>query len=402
MNKLKKDKVVASFDLGGSQSKGIVQIYPDGVPRVIAMSPEVADVSKSSVTYQQTGQKSTWVGIGDEYYVLGALAKDAFAGTAAIRDLKYHYALPKIAGLLWLACRWLGLNQDVQAYVQLLLPPGEISDGSNLSKTLALALKKGIVTPTGKLKVELSHFHVVPEGSGIVAYRSRGLGQEFSHKNIGLLMLGYRNASFILSAQGVPTKSESTDLGMNWVVHQFVERTAVGLSAYDLRLAKVLVEANNGQVDALRSISRKSTPQDIETDFKLFKSVLSDVREDYCRALIRWVRNIAVLDEVLICGGTAEFVREQLTEHFVREGIPIVWNGGVKLPKPLDTLGLGDRITDVWTAHLSYIRMLDRNFSYERKQKLVPDSYQSPSPNNFMSSHEVWEKNGFLTINPRI
>ncbi len=391
--------VVGSFDLGGSHSRGIVQIYPGGVPIVLAMQPEVADVSKKSIahhSFQLVRLDSTWVGIGDEYYVLGALALDAFAGTAALKEMKYHYGLPKLAGLLWLAGHYLGLNQPKEAFTQLLLPPGEIADGKSLGKTLALSLKKGIATPTGELKVKLRHFLAVPEGSGIMAYRRRSLGLEFDNKNIGLLMLGYRNASFILSAKGNAAKSESTDLGMSWLVQQFVERTAVGLSKDDLRLAKALVKANNGDINALRSISRKATDKGIESDLKLFKSILPSVRDDYCRALIRWVRNLAFLDEVLICGGTAEFVRTQLTEHFQKESIPIVWNGGVVIPKSLDTQCLGERLADVWASHVSYVRMLDEHFGYERKQKLVPDNYQSPPSINSTPAKEILHKNGFL------
>jgi hypothetical protein len=393
-------RIALSIDLGGSQNKVIIQVYPSGVPMVVAMEPEIADVGKNSTT--QLSENCTWVGIGDEYYVLGALAKNTFAGTPALRDLKSHYALPKVAGLLWLACRQLGLSKGVDASVQLLLPPGEISDGKDLGKKLSSALRKGIVTPTGKLKVKLHNFYVAPEGSGIMAYRSRALGASFGQKSIGMLMLGYRNASFTLSAKGSPAKAESTELGMNWLVQQFVERTAVGLLKDDLRIPLALVEASKGNLNALQSLSRKATSVEVESDLKLFNSVLLDVRDDYCRALLRWIRNIAVLDEVLICGGTAEFVRKELTEHFEKEGIPIVWNGGVQLPKPLDTQGLGDRITDVWTAHITYIKMLDYNFGYERKQKLVPDSYQSPPVRNSTPPKEVWEKNGFLTMHPGV
>ncbi|MBW4456328.1 MAG: ParM/StbA family protein [Nostoc indistinguendum CM1-VF10] len=370
-------RVAVSIDLGGSQSKVIVQIYPSGVPIVIAMEPEIADVGKNSIT--QLSGDCTWVGIGDEYYVLGALAKNTFAGTPALRDLKYHYALPKIAGLLWKICLQLGLSNGVDASVQLLLPPGEMSDGKDLGKKLSAALRKGIATPTGKLKLKLHNFYVAPEGSGIMAYRSRTLGALFGQKSIGLLMLGYRNASFFVSAKGNQAKAESTELGMNWLVQQFVERTAVGLAKDDLRIPKALVSASLGNVNALQSLSRKATSAGVESDLKLFNSVLLDVRGDYCRALIRWIRNIAVLDEVIICGGTAEFVHKELTQHFEKEGIPIVWNGNVEMPKYLDTLSLGSRVTDVWTAHITYIKMLDYNFGYQRKTDLVPDYHQSPS-----------------------
>ncbi|BAY41568.1 hypothetical protein NIES2111_59640 (plasmid) [Nostoc sp. NIES-2111] len=390
-------RIAASFDLGGSHNRGIVQIYPEGVPRVIAMSPEVADVSKDSIAHSfgQVRLDSTWVGIGDEYYVLGALAKEAFFGTPALKELKFHYGLPKIAGLFWLASCQLGLNQPMEAFAQLLLPAGEIADGKDLGNTLKRKLNKGVKTPNGQLKVKLLNFSTSPEGSGIMSYRHRALGSEFDKKSIGLLMLGYRNASFLLSSKGNLAKFETTDLGMSWLVHQFVERTAVGLSKDDLRLALALVQAQNGKENALRSISRKATPTGVESDLKLFNSVLSPLVDDYCRALIRWVKNLAVLDEVLICGGTAELVRAPLTQYFKSVGIPIVWNGEVQIPKGLDTQGLESRIADVWTAHISYIKMLDENFGYERKQKLVPDNYQAPPNINWTPAKELFSHNGF-------
>ncbi|MCC5622895.1 hypothetical protein [Nostoc sp. CHAB 5715] len=185
-------------------------------------------------------------------------------------------------------------------------------------------------------------------------------------------------------------------------MQKFVERTGVGLSASDPRLASGLIEAVQGNSDPLRNLSRRNTQALINSDLELFKSVLSVVRDEYCRALLRWVKNLAALDEVLICGGTSEFVRKELTQHFLHESIPIVWNGGVVLPKPLNTQGLGDRLADVWASHISYVRMLDENFSYERKEKLVPDSYQSPPVRNSTPPKEVWEKNGFLTMHPGV
>jgi hypothetical protein len=265
-------------------------------------------------------------------------------------------------------------------------------------------LKKGIITPTGKLKVKLRSFLVAPEGSGILAYRSRGLGASFRDKNIGLLMLGYRNASFIVSNKGTPGKSESTDLGMNWLGQKFVERTAVGLSVYDERLPLALVEASIGNFNPLRCLSRKSKSEAIESDLRLFNSVLPSVRDNYCQALIQWIRNMGVFDEVIICGGTASFVRTELTQYFQKEGIPIVWNGGVETPKPLDTLGLYERVADVWTTHITHVKILDYNFGYERKQPLVSDSYQSLVRNypNYPIETETWENNGFLTIQTRV
>ncbi|MBG1266661.1 hypothetical protein [Nostoc sp. WHI] len=212
-----------------------------------------------------------------------------------------------------------------------------------------------------------------PEGVGILQYRSRNANVKYFQKNIGMLMLGYRNASFILVERGSLAKAETTDLGMNWLVQQFVEHTAVGLSKDNFHIVTAILAAGQGNFDGLRRLSRKSTDSGVAADLKLFQQVLPSVREGYCRALVRWIKKVAILDEILICGGTAEFVRTELTEHFQNEGIPIVWNGDVQLPKQLDTQGLGNRVADVWTSYITYILMLDKNFGYERKQNLVPD-----------------------------
>ncbi|WP_445630316.1 hypothetical protein [Nostoc sp. DSM 114167] len=65
-------------------------------------------------------------------------------------------------------------------------------------------------------------------------------------------------------------------------------------------------------------------------------------------------------------------------------------------------LSLGNRVTDVWTAHITYIKMLDYNFGYQRKTDLVPDYHQSPPVKNSTPPKEVWEKNGFLTMHPGV
>ncbi|BAZ33721.1 hypothetical protein NIES4074_62350 (plasmid) [Cylindrospermum sp. NIES-4074] len=383
-------QLILTADLGGSSTKAIAQIYPQGVPFALQMSPEVADVGEGSTKHLSVDampDDSAWVRIGQEYSVLGSIAKREFAGTAALQDLKSEYALPKLAGLLWLAKRQ--INVDIhEMFLQILLPPGEEKNVQDLTKKIVLTYRQGVITPTGRMKIKVNSFKILPEGTGIISYRSRALGNVFSQKNLGLLMLGHRNASFTLSERGKLAKKESTDLGMNWVLQKFVERTSVGLSKDDPRIAVALVEASKNNLESLRNLSRRNTPSGIDSDLELFKSVLGVIRDEYCRALLRWVKNHVPLDEVLICGGTGEFVRQELTQYFQEESIPIVWNGGVFIPKPLDTVGLGERLADVWATHISYVRMLDENFSYERKQRLVPDSY-SPPVNHLTSIHRV-------------
>lgn len=398
--KLEYTKVVATIDLGTSSLKGVAQVYPDGVPMVLKMEPEIADVEAGSIDYlsnQFMQENSVWIGIGEEYFVLGALARSKFAGTSALRDLKYQYALPKALGMLWMAIRRLGVsNPNLEMYIHLLLPVGESSVSEQLKNRLEAVLKTGVTTPTGKLSAKLRTFGLSAEGAGIMSYRSRSNTVNYFQKSVGMLMLGYRNASFILSHKGNTTKSETTDLGMSWVVHEFVERTAVGLSKDDSRLISALVEANQNNYEPLRSLSRKTKSEDVNSDVELFKKTLPVVRTEYVRSLVRWLRNIAQMDEILICGGTSAFVANELTQHFQQEGIPISWNGGMELPKNLNTVGLGLRVVDVWASHISHIKTLDYNFKYDRQGKpLVPDSYTQPVYNS-TPEMAFLQNNGFF------
>lgn len=392
------DKLVLTCDLGGSLSRAIAQVYPSGVPELLVMSPEVADVNFDSVKHIQIEagvNDSAWVGLQQEYYTLGTLAKNNFAGTTPLKALKNKYALPKIAALLWQAFRRFGLKNP-NVLIHLLLPSDEAKNVEELSQQLKVLLKQGIDTPTGVLKAKLRNFYVLPEGSGVMAHRLNTLEQVAFDKSIGLLMLGYRNSSFFVLDKGIKGVSETTTLGMSWMVQQFTERTSVGLSKDDLRLAKALFDAGNGNFETLRSLSRKSTAVGIEYDVALFGEVLPIVRDEYCRALRRWISEIgAVFDEILICGGTATFVQTQLINCLESATVSIMWNGGVQIPKSLDTYNLGERIADVWSSHISHIKLIDKKLGYNRCLPLITEPEPS-QPIETKSEKDPWS--GYLPM----
>ena len=46
-------------------------------------------------------ESRAWVGVGGEYYVLGAIARHQFRGISQLKELKYELAVPKVCGALW-------------------------------------------------------------------------------------------------------------------------------------------------------------------------------------------------------------------------------------------------------------------------------------------------------------
>jgi hypothetical protein len=55
---------------------------------------------------------------------------------------------------------------------------------------------------------------------------------------------------------------------------------------------------------------------------------------------------------VVLCGGTAEYLRQELETHFAET--PVTWNGGVELSNHIDDQDLGCRILDAYGLYLGF------------------------------------------------
>jgi hypothetical protein len=311
-------KVVITIDMGASKTKAIVQEYPEGKPVVLLFDSEVADVAKASIeSVQQEGspESRTWVGIGDEYCALGELARRRFGGISQLKELKYELAVPKICGAFWLAKEKLNLGNDVAAYLSILLPPGEVQDKEQLQVRLKDAFR-GFDTPAGKMRVKMLRYDAASEGSGIFFHRRRSLGNNMPASMY--VMLGYRNASIFTFRSGSIGAGITSNFGMSWLVNNFTSKTS-GLSPDNPNIIEVLVEA------------------------------LLLARDEYWRVIVRWLRSKMDedIEELVFCGGTADYIRPEIDAYFQKEGIKVSWHGNIFIPDEISS-GIGNRMADVW------------------------------------------------------
>ena len=189
-----------------------------------------------------------------------------------------------------------------------------------------------------------------------------------------MAMVGYRNASALAFENGVPVVSPTSDLGMNWMVSRFIDRSAVGLSASATpKIVKALVDAyQHGDKDALVGLSRKSERKDKVADAKIFDEVMGVLFDEFSRALVRFISDsLDECDEVLLCGGTAYLVKPYLERYFDKEGIEIVWDGGVEVPEFIDKHDLDYRLADCYAMHETFVRGVDRITGFERQAQIV-------------------------------
>ncbi|MBE9206153.1 ParM/StbA family protein [Nostoc sp. LEGE 06077] len=365
-------KIVITIDMGASKTKAIVQEYPEGKPVVLLLDSEIADVAKASVESVQpegSPESRAWVGIGDEYFALGELARRRFGGISQLRELKYELAIPKICGVFWLAKEKLNLGNDVAAYLSVLLPPGEVQDKEHLQTRLKDVFR-GFDTPAGKMRVKMLRYDAASEGSGIFFHRRRSPSDRVPVSMY--VMLGYRNASIFTFRSGSIGAGITSNFGMSWLVNNLISKTS-GLSPDNSNIIEVLIEAGAScDPEVMQKLSRKRKVDEIQLDGESMSKALLLARDEYWRAIARWLRSKMDedIEELVFCGGTADYIRPEIDAYFQKEGIKVSWHANIFIPDEISS-GMGNRMADVWAFHQHMIIQFDKLTGYIRSE-VVP------------------------------
>jgi hypothetical protein len=348
--------LVIVLDFGGSLTKVIFR-GRDRNPQVLCMEPEAIELPKSAITNyerQSMGMSAlapadrAWVGVGDQYYALGYLARTQFFGNPGLTQLKYERAFPKALAAVWAAATSLGLNQEFTASVGILLPPGEYKNGENLQHLLKKGLRE-FETPTGTYQVTLTHYDCKPEGGGVYLMHTANWDWAAQkNKTLAVVMVGYRNASVLLVQRGAVIKRSTSELGFIQLVNSVKAKTS-GLDVN--QLAEAIATSGNPPDPKILSRCLMSVG-DVQrrNELSALRQAIISSREQYSLSLRSWLREELPrqVDEVLLCGGTSEYIHPELSEHF--SGSKIVWHG-VELPPPLASSELGNRLCDVYSMY---------------------------------------------------
>jgi hypothetical protein len=350
LNRQAHPEVTLTLDFGGSGTKAIAQIR-GGKPTAIWMEPSVIEATKISLAFQTRNlgnaypENTAWVGIGEDYRAVGYLARSTYSATPGLKPRKYELALYKTLATVWAIKQKFKLPDSFDISIALLLPPGEFEDSALLKPMLRDALAE-FDTPTGKLKTNLIGYECFPEGAGIYAMYCKNTGEAIRRKVIALVMLGYRNASVMISRRGILNRGKTTNLGMSKMVDLVIDRTS-GLAAEEL-IRAITSAGSEPKPQHFHHLCSGNNHRDAEIE-KIIYAVHSS-RAEYAIALTNWLKEVLPsrneLDEVIICGGTADYLREELDTVFPIT--PIVWHGGVEIPSNLNEQWLGSRLADVW------------------------------------------------------
>jgi len=354
-------ELTLALDFGGSMTK-VLASTQTGEVYSLCMEPEVIQVDGTSIEqYQRTklGEAApkdrAWVGVGEDYYAVGYLAGSRFLGNAGLSELKHERALYKTLAAVWVLAEQLELGRRLRVAIACLLPPGEYKDQVRFQQLLEEALAN-YQTPGGTMQVKLEAFNCKPEGGGIYMMYAKNQGEALKEQVCAVVMVGYRNGSVLVSQRGEVGQFQTSEFGFIKLVNGVVERTS-GQKAE--RLAKAISLAGEEITPRpLLPLARSTKPKERRNEVEMIREAIREARSEYARQLTGWLRETLPkdLDEVVLCGGTADYLRTELKQHF--EFSRISWHADVRLPEVLDPKGMGSRLVDVYCLFVYFQKLL--------------------------------------------
>lgn len=355
---MEQPSVLLVVDLGGAGTKFIYSKPGGKVASGYIEASTISITPESAASLQQLTavepENACWVGRNGQYVAIGYLASTFFAGNARIKESKVASATAKALGALWVIRERLGLPQQFVASFASLLPPGELIDKDKFRAALLQSASK-FETPSGTLNVAISDFTCLPEGAGCYLLRAAKGREDFKRKVVAFIMLGYRNASVLVSRRGLLDVAGTGELGMHRLV-SLVSLRCSNLEAVMLAtpIAQAGWEINEQPLERLV----RSRSADPDARVHLVEAIRRSQLE-YFNALFSWLFNTIPkeADELVFCGGTADYLKPKLFEAFT--GYELSMHANVKIPRLLDTWGLGNRLCDAYGLYLH----LEEDFS---------------------------------------
>ncbi|WP_235018932.1 hypothetical protein [Tolypothrix sp. NIES-4075] len=230
-------------------------------------------------------------------------------------------------------------------------------------------------------------YDTASEGSGIFFHRRRTLGDRVPVSMY--VMLGYRNASIFTFRSGSIGAGITSNFGMSWLVNNLISKTS-GLSPDNTNIIEVLVESG-ASCDPLvmQKLSRKRKGDEIQLDGESMSKALLLARDEYWRAIVRWLRSKMDedIEEVVFCGGTADYIRSEIDAYFQKENIKVSWHGNLFIPDEISS-SMGNRMADVWAFHQHMIIQFDKLTGYTRSE-VVPLTKSVESSTNDACNDQI-------------
>lgn len=380
--------LVLTLDPGSSLTKIVYQIvynsWEQSEPKILLMEPQVIEVSQELIEAYEAQrltsadpENEAWIECDGEFYAVGFLAQKQFYAHAGLNELKYERAVLKLMAAVGAIAERESLPDSFAVALASLLPYKEWRDCEKFERSATNALSNFCFR--GKaFSLPLQVFECKPEGAGLVLTRGRKLGLATKERVILVLMMGYRDVSFLLFERGkiVDGGTSPKHYGLVLLVERVQQRTSGQDSEPLLRAIHRTAMAKKPGKDKqklFQELVRSKKPQHQAEEIAQIMEAVRISRLEYWSILSGWLKSIIPtdVDEVVIGGGTAECFRSELKSHFA--AIDISWAAELEedvrlafnLSPEKDTLCL--RLADVYGLSRSLIRKIEGGVGLVRK-----------------------------------
>jgi len=377
MNQAITPEITIATDFGSSLAKGIYTLDNQTFPplNLILLEPEVIKLSFESIeSYEKnklgTGKEedSAWLRLRENYYAVGFLAKNRFGTLKALHILKIDSAIPLMLAMLGVIAQKHRLAPKFKVNMSILLPWSEYKDKERFEEEIEEAMKSFSFRGE-EYTLELKTFAALPEGGGLLA---RGRVPRKAEKeirpqkssNILILIMGYRNSSLLAVQKGELIKGLTSDFGFSKMVNRILELTS---GQREERLIPVICEIaskKNPEKIILEKLVRTTIKELELAEVETLKSAIENARNEYVLMLRNWLQQqipVNNIDEILIGGGTAKYLKKEITESLkVYRGAELNWLEDIE-KRIIATFGervkkddLAVRLTDVFTLYYKF------------------------------------------------
>lgn len=326
-----------ALDFGASLGRAIYTTNTGYLkPELLLLEPQVVEVPEIAIAnYEKyrvgnaTPQDSSWVKLGETYFAVGFLAKRQFNTIHCLNSLKVDSAIPLTLSMVGAIAELKGLGTEFSLDLGVLLPWSEFKDREKLKTLLEISLSN--FEYRGKnYSVALEKLNALPEGGGLFA-RGRAATKSMplkrlSEVNLVVIMLGYRNASILVVERGQLTTGLTSDLGFSQMISK-VKTFTSGQS--EERLIPAICSAKEVGERTLERLARSQRKELREVEKQEIKEAIEDAQKEYLATLSNWIAQQIPphleLDEILIGGGTARYLKSDLTKLLKPYGAQLNW-----------------------------------------------------------------------------
>jgi hypothetical protein len=386
------DSLNIATDFGASLGKAIYE-GSSGDPSLILLKPEIIGVPSSSIeAYQKSfsfagthPEETAWLEVKGQSCFLGELARHRFRMERNLNEPKYNKAIYQCLAIIGSAIQREKVKVS-KLNLAIVLPFDEF----RYKETFEEQLREGLKSFSFRgqdYSLKLDQFRCLPEGSGLYlrGRQSNGAHWLASHKDItiALVMMGYRNISLMVMEKGIPKVTETTMQGFAQMIELIKQRVPV---VDEQALIKAMSKSNGKQRQkAFDEIAVCDDEQMRKKEIEKLVKAIKDAKEEYLNLVTSFFNaNLKsfTVDEFVIGGGTANYLRSELRKYFLSWGAEnISWTEtlerrirqtfGEKIARESLEYRLGDVYGLLYFLLDQPLPKIKRNCSYEQQTSQI-------------------------------